>query len=289
MNQSNRREFMSGLLGAAAALHLGRAAAAPNGVGMRFGLVTYLWGKDMGLPTLIDSCERSGLLGVELRTEHAHAVEPTLSKNERDEVRRRFADSPVTLVGYGSNAQFHESDAAKVAHNIELTKQYIDLMADCGGSGVKIKPNYVPEGALRDETIERIGKAFNVVGRYGADRGQQIRVEVHGRGSSELPAMKAIMDVADHRNVTVCWNCNNEDTHGQGLEYNFNLVKDRFGDTVHVRELNIGDYPYPKLMNLFVEIDYKGWILLEARTDPANKVKAMQEQRRVFERMAGRN
>lgn len=289
MTRCDRREFMGRVLGATAALGLGSAAASPKGAGVRFGLVTYLWGKDMDLPTLIDSCERSGVLGVELRTEHPHAVEPTLSKKERDAVRRRFADSPVTLVGYGSNAQFHESDTAKVAHNIELTKRYIDLMADCGGSGVKIKPNNLPEGALREDTIERIGKAFNVVGKYGADHGQQIRVEIHGKGSSELPAMKAIMDVADHPNVTVCWNCNDQDTHGEGLEYNFNLVKNRFGDTVHIRELNIGDYPYAELMDLFVEIDYKGWILLEARTDPENKVKAMQKQRRIFEQMIGRD
>ena len=43
---------------------------------MRFGLVTYLWGKDMDLPTLLDVCEKSGVLGVELRTQHAHGVEP---------------------------------------------------------------------------------------------------------------------------------------------------------------------------------------------------------------------
>ncbi len=51
---------------------------------MKFGLVTYLWGKDMDLATLIDACEKSQLGGVELRTEHAHGVEPSLSKTEQD-------------------------------------------------------------------------------------------------------------------------------------------------------------------------------------------------------------
>ena len=61
---------------------------------MRFGLVTYLWGKDMELPDLLKKCEASGVLGVELRTEHKHGVEPKLSKEARVEVRKRFADSP---------------------------------------------------------------------------------------------------------------------------------------------------------------------------------------------------
>ena len=97
--------------------------------------------------------------------------------------------------------------------------------------------------------------------------------------------MKQIFNVATHPNVGVCWNCNEQDLEGQGLEYNFNLVKDRFSSIAHVRELNIGDYPYQQLINLFVKMNYKGWILLEARTTPEDRVKALLEQRLVFEKM----
>jgi sugar phosphate isomerase/epimerase len=256
---------------------------AANSNRMRFGLVTYLWGKDMDLPTLIDVCERSGVHGVETRTEHQHGVEPTLSKAQRAEVKKRFADSPVTLVGYGSNAQFHEADPDKVRANIELTKSYVQLMHDCGGSGVKVKPNGFSADVPREKTIEQIGRCLNEVAEYGAKYGQQIRVEVHGRGTQELDVMKAIFDVADHPNATICWNSNDTDLNGEGLEHNFNLVKERFGATVHVRELNLGDYPYPQLMKLLGDINYEGWILLEARTNPPDKVAAMIQQREVFE------
>jgi sugar phosphate isomerase/epimerase len=135
----------------------------------------------------------------------------------------------------------------------------------------------------REKTIEQIGKALNEVARYGQEYGQKIRVEVHGTGTSELPVMKAIFDVADHPNVYVCWNSNEEDLKGDGLEANFRMVQGRFGDTVHVRELNEGGYPYARLMQLFQGIRYDGWILLEARTNPQDKVVAMIEQRKVFE------
>jgi len=292
MNTIDRREFVKTSIGlGAAALSIGMprtAPAASTTSKMRLGLVTYLWGKDMDLPTLIKSCEDSGLEGVETRTQHAHGVEPSLSKAQRAQVKQRFADSPVTLVGYGSNAQYHEADPAKVKHNIELTKQYIHLMHDCGATGVKVKPNGFPKDASREKTIEQIGKALNEVAAYGADYGQKIRVEVHGRGTSELPVMKVIFDIADHPNAGVCWNSNNADLEGEGLEYNFNLVKDRLADTVHIRELNLGDYPYQQLFNLFVGIDYSGWILLEARTKPSDKVAAMREQLEVFQAMVER-
>ncbi len=254
---------------------------------MKFGLVTYLWGQDWDLPTLIANCEKAGVLGVELRTQHAHGVESDLNARQRREVKKRFADSPVTLVGLGTNFAFHHTDPARLRRDINGAKEYIRLSSDVGGTGVKVKPNDLPKGVSQQKTVEQIGKALNELGRFGADYGQKVRLEVHG-SCSPLPIMKAIMDVADHPNVGVCWNCNSQDLEGQGLEHNFNLVKDRFSDTVHVRELNIGSYPYQDLMNLFVAMDYTGWILLEARTKQQDRVKALAEQREVFEEMVAK-
>lgn len=287
MSFPNRRTFCQA--SAATALGLGlhgqvHAASHPEHA-MQFGLVTYLWGKDFSLPELIEVCEQANVAGVEVRTQHKHGVEPKLTSQQRQEVAARFADSPVELVGYGSNAQYHENDPAKVKANIELTKKYIELMHDCGGSGVKVKPNGFVNGVPREQTIEQIGKALNEVAEYGAGFGQEIRVEVHGAGTSELPVMKAIFEVADHPNVGVCWNSNDVDLQGEGLDANFDMVKDRFGKTVHIRELNIGDYPYQRLMKRFVDMNYEGWILLEARTNPADKVQALIEQRKIFEKM----
>ncbi|HUU18125.1 MAG TPA: DUF6807 family protein [Sedimentisphaerales bacterium] len=254
---------------------------------MKIGLVTYLWGQDWDLPTLIANCEKSRVLGVELRTEHAHKVESDLTARQRSEVKKRFADSPVTLVGLGTNFAFHHTDPAKLRRDINGAKEYIRLSSDVGGSGVKVKPNDLPKDVPQEKTVEQIGKALNELGRFGADYGQKIRLEVHG-SCSPLPIMKAIMDVADHPNVGACWNCNSQDLEGQGLEYNFNLIKDRFSDIAHVRELNIGSYPYQELMNLFVAMDYAGWILLEARTKQEDRVKALAEQREVFEEMVAK-
>ncbi len=251
---------------------------------MKLGLVTYQWGKDWDLPTLIANCEKSKVLGVELRTQHAHKVESNLSTGQRKEVKKHFDNTPVVLVGLGTNFAFHHVDQARLGREIEGAKQYIKLAHDVGGSGVKVKPNDLPKGVSREKTIEQIGKSLNILGAFGADYGQEIRLEVHG-SCSPLPIIKEIMDVADHPNVGVCWNCNSQDLQGEGLEYNFNLVKDRFGDTVHVRELNIGSYPYQELMNLLVEMDYGGWILLEARTNPKDRVKALIEQREVWKAM----
>jgi len=284
----NRRNFIYQLSSGAAALSLlplSHTSYAKLGSKMQFGLVTYLWAKDWPLPILIENCEKSGVEAVELRVDHAHNVSPAMNAEERAVVKKQFEQSNVKVMGMGTNAQFDNPDPEVLQKNIEEAKQYIKLSHDIGGTGVKVKPNQFHDGVSEEKTLEQIGNALNQIGAFGADFGQQIRLEVHGRGTQLLPHIKKIMDVADNPNVTVCWNCNDQDLEGEGLTHNFNLVKHKFGDTVHVREFNVGDYPYQQLFDLLVKMDYQGYILMEARTDPEDKVAALIEQRKLMQGM----
>jgi sugar phosphate isomerase/epimerase len=252
---------------------------------MQLGLVTYMWGAEWDLPTLIKNCEETGFLGVELRSTHKHGVEPTLDADQRREVAQRFADSPVALVGLGSACEYHSPDPAVLKKNIDETKEFIRLCHDCGGTGVKVRPNAMPPEVPPEKTIEQIGQALNEVAAYGEGFGIEIRLEVHGPGTSELPNIKAIMDVAEHRNVGVCWNSNPTDLSGEGLTHNFNFVRDRLGETVHIHDL-ISDYPWRELFALLKEINYEGWTLLEEGSPPAEPIRVMQYYRLLWETMA---
>ncbi|WP_162419185.1 sugar phosphate isomerase/epimerase family protein [Cyclobacterium roseum] len=280
--QTYRRDFLKKTLVSGLALSTLGAWSA-NASSMKFGLVTYLWGKDWSLPELIANCEKTGYQGVELRTEHAHGVEAHLNKTERREVRKRFADSPVTCIGYGSNFEYHSPEPAVLIENIQQTKAYIQLCRDIGATGIKVKPNTLPEGISREKTIAQIAKSLSEVGEYGADHGQLIRVEVHGRTTQQLPVMKEIFDQVTSSNVKICWNSNDTDLMDPGLEANFAMVKKWLGDTTHVRAFNENSYPYQKLFRLLDSAAYQGWVLLEAHSDPADKIASMQEQKELFE------
>jgi len=289
--RNGRREFIgnASLLAGAMLLPTGQIVFGKNRKqGMKLGFVTYLWGKDWDQDTLIRNLTASQIHGVELRVEHAHGVSPKLTPEERKLVRKKFGDSPVQIVGMGTNQQYDYVEPAKLRESIDQTKAFFQLSHDIGGAGVKVKPNQFRPGIPHDKTIEQIGLALKELAAFGADMGQKLRLEVHGNETQELTNIKAIMDVADHPNATVCWNCNPEDLHGDGLEANFNLVKSRLGDTCHVRELDDPTYPYQDLMNLFTKNNYGGWILLECRTDPQDKVQALIAQRGIFERMTGK-
>jgi sugar phosphate isomerase/epimerase len=284
----SRRQFFASSAAAAALSPLANCPPAAgqraSDVQMAFGLVTYMWGADWDLPTLLKNCRETNVLGVELRTTHAHKVEPDLSEKQRGEVAMRFADSGVTCVGIGSNERFDDPNPEVVKKAIEATKDFVRLSHDIGGSGVKVKPDRFWPNVPREKTIEQIGTALNEVGQYAAGFGQQIRLEVHGQ-CAELPTIKAIMDVARDENVFVCWNSNATDLKGDGLAQNFDLVRKRFGRTCHVRELNTPDYPFQELIDLLSKSKYEGWVLLEASSKPADRVAALAEQRKLFDAM----
>lgn len=252
---------------------------------VQLGFVTYLWGKDWDIATIIKNCTQTHIGGVELRVDHAHKVMPELNASQRAEVRKQFGDSRVKIIGLGTNQQYDYPDQQKLKASIERTKEFIRLSADVGGSGVKVKPNALHKDVPTEKTLAQIGSSLNELARFAADHGQQLRLEVHGEETQELPNIKKIMEFADHPNAKICWNCNKQDLNGQGFQYNFDLVKQYFGDTCHVRELDRTDYPYKDLLNNLVKMDYKGWVLLECHTDPEDKVKSMMEQRKVFDRM----
>ncbi len=57
---------------------------------LKLGLMTYTLAKDWDIETIIKNCTETKFEHVELRTTHAHRVEVTLTKDQRQAVRKRF-------------------------------------------------------------------------------------------------------------------------------------------------------------------------------------------------------
>jgi sugar phosphate isomerase/epimerase len=268
---ASRRYFLKSLTAGAATVGVGVAtrlqaaestSPAPGPSRMRLGLVTYELAKDWDLPTLLKNCQATGFEGVELRTTHAHKVEVDLPAEARKEVRRRFEDSGVTLVSLGSTFDYHTPDPVKLKRDIEATKEYILLARDVGAGGVKVRPNGLPREVPVEQTLAQIGRALREVGEFAAQHRLQIRLEVHGDGTSLLPNIQKIMDAADRSNVGVCWNSNQTDLVGDGFDANFDRVKSRI-QTAHLRDLFLAEYPWRHLFARLNETGFAGFAMAE--------------------------
>ena len=256
----------------------------------RFGFTTYQWGKDWDVPALIANCSKAEVFGVELRTSqsYSHGVELELNMQQRREVKKRFKDSPVCLVGIASGERYDSPENAELNLAIENTKAFVKLSRDVGGSGVRVFPNGFHEGVPREKTVEQIAKALNVIGAFAADYGQEIRLEAHGN-AGELTTIRAIMDKVVPPSVRVKLNSDKRDTRGEGFESNFNLVKDLLGETLHLHNLEDTEFPYQLQMDLLVKMGWSGWQLLEASDNVPDRVQALIEQRRIWDRMLAKS
>lgn len=235
----------------------------------RLGLVTYQLAKDWDVEEIIANCVETGFEGVELRTTHAHGVEVELTAAQRRQVRDRFADSPVALVGLGSAFEYDADDEAELRRNVEGTKEYAGLAADVGAPGIKVRPNKVheDEGVPRERTLEQIGRALRECAEFAGQLGVEIRLEVHGRVTCEPANIRAILDHADHGNVSACWNSNPQDRDESGsIEASYALLEKDIR-LVHINEL-WSDYPWSSLFSLLRGSGYDGFTLAEIPPSP---------------------
>jgi predicted xylose isomerase-like sugar epimerase len=285
MSTINRRQWLAF---AGAAL----AACQPTfGKGiskMRFGLMTYQWGIDWDVPTLIANCTKTKAFAVELRTSanYAHGVEITLPDAQRREVKKKFEDSPVRIIGVASAERFDSPDPARVAKAIDVVKAHIKLSQDVGGQGVRVVPNDYHDDIPKEKTIAQIQRALNTVGKIAADSGQRIRVENHGT-AGDLVSLHQIMQGVDQKSVRI--KLNGEMIDAPDFEHRFALVKPYLDDTLHFHELNRGNFPYQLQSDLLIDAGWEGWWLLEASSKPADRIQAMIEQRTIWESIVAKS
>jgi sugar phosphate isomerase/epimerase len=270
MNAVSRRHFLATTATAAGLGSLPAASASAKADDakpkFRLGLVTYNLAAAWTLDDLLKACKDSGVSPVEFRTTHKHGVEPSLSKEQRQEVHKKCADAGVEIWGCGTTCEFQAPDQAVVQKNIETCKQFVQLVADLGGRGVKVRPNGLPRGVPVEKTLEQIGKSLIPCGKAAEDAGVEIWVEVHGSGTQEPQNMKTIMEHCGHPKVGLTWNSNATDLKNGSVAEAFKLLWP-WVRSCHINELHkdaAGKYPYRELFRLFRNNGYDRVTLCES-------------------------
>jgi sugar phosphate isomerase/epimerase len=231
---------------------------------MHLGAVTYNVLKDWDVDAIIGNLEKARFEAVELRTTHKHGVEPSISAAERDAVRKRFESSKVRLLSFGTTCEFHSPDAEVRKKNVEDGKRFIELAHDTGAWGIKVRPNGLPKEVPAEVTVNRIGESLRELGDYGAGRGVEVWMEVHGRDTQNPPVSAAIMKAANHPQVGVCWNSNPTDVVNGSVKPSFQLLRP-WMKSVHINELANPAYPWRELFSLLRQSNYDRYTLCEAQ------------------------
>ncbi|QVL34696.1 sugar phosphate isomerase/epimerase [Telmatocola sphagniphila] len=271
-----RRQFLAGsaaLAGGSLLPHPARSEepASPPAL-FKLGMVTYNVAANWDLPTILKVCKNVGIAAVECRTTHKHGVEPSLTALERLTVKKQFADSGIVFWGCGSVCEFHSDKESVVQKNIEDCKNFLKLVADIGGHGVKVRPNGLRKDIPAEKTLEQIGKALIPCGKAAGDLGLEIWVEVHGKDTQEPVNIKKIMEFCNLSNVGVTWNSNATDIKNASISASFDLLKPWI-KSCHINEIyndSLGKYPYRELFRKFREMKYDRYTMIEVARTPVD-------------------
>jgi hypothetical protein len=230
---------------------------------MQLGCVTYNVLKDWDVETIVRNLDAAGFEAVELRTGHKHLVEPTINAAERARLNQFFEHSKVRLLSFGTTCEFQSPDPAERRRQVQVAKSFIDLAHDTGAWAVKVRPNGLPkEDVPLDTTVGRIGECLRELGDFGAGKGVEIWMEVHGNVTQNPPVAAAIMKSARHENVGLCWNSNPTDVVDGSVKKSWDLLRP-WVKSAHINELT-SNYPWRELFTLMNKSGYDRYTLCEA-------------------------
>jgi sugar phosphate isomerase/epimerase len=240
---------------------------------MKLGLLTYNMARNWDLPLLLDRAQALGFDGVSFRVDqgHAHGVELSLSPIQRREVRDQVESSGLEVCGLSSGCRYDALDAQELRSQIDRTKALLQLAADVGASGLKVFGNsfHEDEGVPREETMRQIASALRECGEFAAglvpdsiEKGStvEVRFEMHG-DLNPWPYSVRLMELADHRNVSLIYNCDPRDVVDGSIRVTLEHVRPWLRH-VHLHDLT-DPFPYSELFDFLVDISYNGYTVGE--------------------------
>ena len=163
-NISSRRKFLQTSAVSAAAFILPTATMAniPSAsdsnlrldrkdFNMKLGFMTSM-AQDKTVPQLIDMANINGYQAIEFRPEwkQAHGVELSMTKSQRKEARKRFADNGIGISAISPGVRFHDEDRDQ---QLETMFRYIDLAVDLDAHCIRFFADPLP-----DDPAQRLEK-----------------------------------------------------------------------------------------------------------------------------------
>ena len=230
---------------------------------MKLSLDTYSIGTDLTLRDLLQLLPANCFDGVEFPCDsnQKHGVELDTSPEERRRIRALLEGAGIEVACLSTGERYESPDPAVRQAAIERTQQFVDLAADVGCGRIRVFGNDFPEGVPKPQVVQYVGESLRACGQYAEDKGVDVLLEMHGQFYYWEYALGAVQ-VADHPNVALNYNCDMKDLVDGSVAFTFGQVKDYIRH-VHMHNLEDPTFPYKELFGILKGISYDGFCSLE--------------------------
>lgn len=252
----------------------------PEGENMTFGWNTGGLAERWDLDMLLEIAKEAGVHGVELGAGHGHGVALTLSPEARDEVRSKFEQAGLELIGMSVPAILEGGSPEALMTAADMVKQHVRLSHDAGGSGVRLRLGSFKGGdaGVRD----KVAGVLRDLGDFAVGFGQELRLEADV-GSGELAEVAGVLKAVDSAEVRAALRVDDAGVSAELLKKTFEQLSDGLGQTVvfDVKQEG-GASVYDALAACLVGTDYAGWTVLAVQGMEA--IEAVAKEKVLWER-----
>lgn len=138
---------------------------------------------DWDLPKIIQFAAAHRYKGVELRgigPDMLLPQSPYFGKERMGATKALLQERGIKVVGLGSSAQLHHTDAATAEKHLDEAKQYIELAAQLGCPYVRVFPEKLLPGAARQQSLDLIAERLRLLGDEARKSNVTVLIESHG-------------------------------------------------------------------------------------------------------------
>ncbi len=190
------------------------------------------------------------------------------------ETKKKFSDKNLKIVGLGSSAAMHHSDAAERGKAMDEAKKFIDIAGKVGCPYVRVFPNNFPKETPREKTMELISSGLNDLAKFTKGSDVKVLMETHGDLIWSDDLVK-VMDNVDASQVGLVWDISNMWTvTKEDPSMVYDKIK-RWVKHTHIKDISLvngkeiyklfgeGDVPAFKAIDLLAKNGYKGYYSFE--------------------------
>ena len=162
---------------------------------------------DWSFETILNFAVEKGYDGVEVRGLQRQ-LDLTKCREFSNEniltTSKRITEKKIKIVGLGSSAAMHHTQAAERKKNLDEVKSFIDLALQLNCPYVRVFPNNFPKEQERNKTIDLIAEGLLEAGDYAKRNNVMVLMETHG-DVVHTTDIERIMKLVAHPNVGLVW------------------------------------------------------------------------------------
>ena len=170
---------------------------------MKYAFMTFSC-PELSLDDVLSLAKRLGYDGIEPRIDrgHKHGVELEADVAMRREIRRKAADSGVSLCCIATSCKY--ADPKDATEQAEETLRCIDLAADVGAVRIRVFGGRIPDGVSREGATDLLVESLRSVAEHALEQGVTVCLETHDDWCDPSHVAE-VMKRIDHPAIAVNW------------------------------------------------------------------------------------